>query len=106
MRDRRTEMPAQFTLTTVIEEGWRCSPQLGKFLREQVGREFRFNAAVREFVHTQTGKPVSAIIERYRASVAPGVPRPPLPPQLEYNRHMQEYSLKHPGASRSGILEA
>jgi hypothetical protein len=97
-------MPEQFTLDTLIGEGWRCNPNLGTFLRQHAGKSFRFNAPVRDFVHTQVGKPVSAIIACYRASVAPGAVKPPLPAQLEYNRHTREFALKYPGATREEIL--
>ena len=64
------------------------------------------NRSSRDFVHTQVGLPVSAIIVCYRASVAPGAEKPALPPQLEYNRHMQSYAREHPGASRAEVLSA
>ena len=102
----RGVMPTRFTLDTRIGEGWRCNPALGQFLRAQVGRGFRFNAPVRAFVHTQVGQPVSAIIACYRASVAPGVAKPTLLPQFEYNRHMQSYAREHPGATRAEVLTA
>jgi SAP domain-containing new25 len=105
-RRTRGAMPTRFTLETRIGEGWRCNPALGAFLRAHVGRGFRFNAAVRAFVHTQVGQPVSAIIACYRASIAPGATKPALPPQLEYNRHMQSYAREHPGATRAEVLAA
>ena len=102
----RGEMPERFTLETRIGNGWRCNPALGTFLRAHAGRRFRFNATVRTFVHTQVGAPVSAIVACYRASVAPGAVKPALPPQLEYNRHMQLYAQEHPGATRAEVLSA
>jgi hypothetical protein len=105
-RLRRGTMPTRFTLRTRIGVGWRCTPALGAFLRTHAGRGFRFNAAVRTFVHTQVGAPVSAILECYRASVAPGAPRAELPQQLEYNRHMQAFAREQPGASREEMLAA
>jgi hypothetical protein len=105
-RQPRGEMPARFTLTTRIGPGWRCNPALGAFLRQHAGRGFRFNATVRAFVHTQVGQPVSAIIDCYKASIAPDAVKPPLPPQLEYNRHTQRYAHEHPGATRDEILRA
>jgi hypothetical protein len=100
------DMPTRFTLDTRIAPGWRCNPLLGAFLRQHAGARFRFNAAVREFVHTRVGEPISAIIECYRASVAAGAPRAELPPQLEYNRHMQAFARERPGAPRSEMLAA
>jgi hypothetical protein len=102
----RGRMPTEFTLNTRIGIGWSCNPALGQFLRKHAGRGFRFNATVRAFVHTQVGQPVAAIIACYRASVAPGAEKPPLPAQLEYNRHTQLYVREHPGATRADILAA
>jgi hypothetical protein len=105
-RRARGAMPERFTLETRIGPGWRCNPALGAFLRSHAGRSFRFNAVVRGFVHTQVGQPVSAIIACYQASVASGAVKPELPPQLEYNRHMQAYARTHPGATRAEVLNA
>jgi hypothetical protein len=105
-RRRAAAMPDHFSLRTRIGHGWRCNPALGAFLRQHAGPRFRFNAAVRDFVHTQVGAPVSAILDCYRASVAPGAPRRELPPQLEYNRHMREFAQAHPGASRQEMMAA
>lgn len=105
-RRTRGAMPTCFTLETRIGEGWRCNAALGQFLRAHVGRGFRFNAAVRAFVHTQVGQPVSAIVACYRSSIVPGAPKPALPPQFEYNRHMQSYAREHPGATRAEVLAA
>ena len=98
-------MPTRFTLDTRIEKGRRCNPARGQLLRAHVGRGFRFNAAVRAFVRTQVGQPVSEIIACYRARVARGAEKLALPPQLEYNRHMQSY-VREAGATRAGVLSA
>jgi SAP domain-containing new25 len=105
-RERRGEMPEQFTLRTRIGPGWRCNPALGQFLRRHAGRSFRFNAVVRTFVHTQVGATVADILACYRASVAPGATRPELPPQLEFNRHSQAFARAHPGSTRAAALSA
>ena len=41
-RSRTGTMPAQFTLDTVIGEGWRCGPSLGAFFKQTLGTGFHF----------------------------------------------------------------
>lgn len=105
-RRPRARMPEAFTTATLIEAGWSCNPQLGQFFRAQCGPAFRFNAAVREFIHTMAGQPLSAAIACYHASVAPGAPRQALAPQLEYNRHTRDYYREFPGASSREVIAA
>ena len=102
----RGQMPFTFRTETLIGAGWSCNPALGAFFRAQCGKTFRFNAAVRAFIHTQEGQPLSAAIDCYRASVAPGAPRQALAAQLEYNRHTREYYRDHPGASPGEVVAA
>ena len=71
----RGQMPFTFRTETLIGAGWSCNPALGAFFRAQCGKTFRFNAAMRTFIHTQEGQPLSAAIDCYRASVAPRAPR-------------------------------
>jgi SAP domain-containing new25/Domain of unknown function (DUF6434) len=101
---RRGVMPVTFSLRTKIGAGWRCTPTLGAFLRSQCGPQFRFNAAVREFIHGGVGRTLKEAVDCYRASVAPGVAKRALPAQLEYNRHMQQFFATNPGATRADAL--
>jgi SAP domain-containing new25/Domain of unknown function (DUF6434) len=101
---KKGEMPAHFLLTTVIGIGWRCNPALGAFFREQCGKGFRFNAAVRNFIHTQVGATLADAVNCYVASVAPGAPQQPIIPQNEYNRFTREFFDENPGATRAQAL--
>ena len=105
-RRARGEMPVAFRTDTFIGAGWSCNPALGAFFRAQCGNAFRFNAAVRAFIHTQEGQPLSAAIDCYRASVAPGAPRQALAAQLEYNRHTRDYYRNNPGATPGEVVAA
>ena len=49
-------MPAVFTAATVIGAGWRCNPGLGAYFRKVAGQGFRFNAAMRDFIHNGAGR--------------------------------------------------
>ncbi len=105
-RSPKREMPKDFTLQSVIGEGWRCNPSLGAFFKAQCGKRFRFNKAVRDFIHTQVGRNLAEAVACYRASVAPDAPKTQIAPQLEYNRHTREFYEKNPTASRKQVLDA
>jgi hypothetical protein len=100
------EMPATFSLQSVIGRGWRCNPGLGAFFRTVCGRGFRFNAAMRDFIHEGEGKSLADAAICYHASVGPGANRPPIARQLEYNEHFREYFTSHPGATREEAIAA
>jgi hypothetical protein len=103
---RAGAMPSCFALSTVIGLGWRCGPALGSFMRLHCGNGFRFNAAVRDFIHTQAGSNLSDAVQCYRLSVARGAPVPKIIPQNEYNRHMRDFFAQNPGATRQQAIAA
>jgi SAP domain-containing new25/Domain of unknown function (DUF6434) len=106
VRRPRGVMPNQFTVEMTIGEGWRCNPDLGRFMRSQCGPNFRFNAATRNFIHSGAGHQLSDAINCYLASVAPDAPRQEIIAQNEYNRHTREFTQSYPGAGREDILRA
>jgi hypothetical protein len=103
---RNAVMPSEFTLHTRIGAGWRCGPALGAFMRAHCGKSFRFNAAVRHFVHHEVGRTLGEAVECFRKSVAPGAPKSTIPKQLEYNQHTRAFYEANPGASRQEVLQA
>lgn len=103
---RPGRMPSDFTLDTVIGEGWRCGPALGRFFREQLGNGFHFNAETRDFIHNGSGKTLAEAAICYQNSIMPGRERPAIPEQLQYNRHFREYFATHPGATREQAISA
>jgi hypothetical protein len=103
---RAAVMPDTFTLATVIQPGWRCSPALGAFMRDHGGTSFRFNAAVRDFIHTQAGRTLADAVECFRQSIGPTAPARPIIPQNEYNQHTRDFYAAHPGATREQVLAA
>lgn len=106
VRRARGAMPAEYTLQTRIGPGWTCSVALSQFFKQHCGKTFRFNAAMRDFIHQGEGKTLAQAVECYRASVAPDAPAKPIAPQLEYNRFTREYYAKHPGATRAEVVQA
>ncbi len=99
-------MPLEFNLDMTIGRGWRCGPALGAFLRKEFGTGFRFNAAVREFIHQGEGRRLGDVIFCYRESVKPDAEKREIPAQLEYNRHFRAYFQQNPGATRAEAIEA
>jgi len=93
---RRGVLPAALTPQTCVAAGWRCTRELRDFFVQHCGPGFRFNAAMRQFVHTQVGRPLADGIEIYRRSLEE---RSEMGAQLEYNRHVREYFLHNPGAT-------
>jgi hypothetical protein len=103
---RNAVMPTVFTLDTIIQPGWRCGPLLGAFFKAQCGAGFRFNAAVRDFIHTQAGHSLAEAIACYRASTAPDAPKQTIIAQNEYNQHTRDFYAANPGATRAQVLAA
>jgi hypothetical protein len=99
-------MPTEFTPDSVIGQGWTCNPNLGEFMRLNCGAGFRFNAAVRAFIHDGEGFTLTQAIECYRASVAKGATRQAIIPQNEYNRHTREFFESNPKATRQDAINA
>jgi hypothetical protein len=107
---RTGKMPSEFTLDTVIGAGWRCGPALGRFMRQELGAGFHFNAETREFIHNGRGRTLAEAAICYQNSVMarrdPRRERAAIPEQLEYNTHFREYFATHPGATREKAIAA
>jgi len=97
-------LPESLTLSTVIGNGWRCSRKLREFMVSHCGPGFHFNDAMRRFLKESAGKTLKEAIEVYRESLS--VENREIPPQFEYNRHMREFKLNHPGCSHAQAVEA
>jgi len=104
LRRATSSMPDEFTPNTVIGPGWRCSQQLRLFFEAECGKGFRFNAALRSFIATGAGQPLSEAVRAYKASLQDG-PQP-IAGQFEYNRHMREFKAQHPGSSHKQAVAA
>src|SRR5689334_21596944 len=59
---------ARLTRDTVIGAGWRCSESVRAFFQGEVGRSFRFNAAMRDFIHRGVGRTLGEGIAVWDAS--------------------------------------
>jgi hypothetical protein len=105
-RTKRAAMPEMFTLETVIEDGWWCGEALGAFLETQVGRGFRFDGAMREFVRHGEGKTLQETVAYWHESRVTARARKPISEQFEYNRFTRAYFDEHPGANRQQVIAA
>jgi hypothetical protein len=101
-------MPARFGLDTVIGDGRRCSQGLRRFFESHCGRVFHFNEALRRFISEGSGKTLAEALDVYRKSMSQGRTCRDfeIADQFEYNRHMREYFLANPGASRIDAIAA
>lgn len=97
-------MPATFTPSTRIGEGWRCTRALRGFFESRCGRGFRFNGALRAFLATGVGQPLSAALAVCRESLQSGPA--PIESQFEYNRHMRDHRRRHPEATHVQAVAA
>jgi hypothetical protein len=100
--------PQELTLETVIWPGMTCNPRLGAFFREHIGSGFRFNAAMRNFIHHAAGRTLGEGLEVWRNDQAErrAGRKDAILPQLEYNRHFRDFFAENPGATRDQAIAA
>jgi hypothetical protein len=98
----------ELTLETVIWPGMTCNPALGAFFREHIGAGFRFNAAMRNFIHHGAGRSLKEGLEVWRDDQAErrAGRKDEILPQLEYNRHFREFFAANPDATRDQAIAA
>ncbi|MFM8396263.1 MAG: DUF6434 domain-containing protein [Pirellula sp.] len=101
---RKDPLPDTLTVRTKIGAGWRCSHQLRAFFVAHFGSGFRFNEAIRKFIATGQGKTLGQALEVYRESLK--TEAKPIGSQFQYNRHMRQFKLDHPGASHAQAVAA
>ena len=91
-------MPEQFSHSTIIGRGWRCTTALRVFFSAEFGTGFRFNGALRDFIHSGAGRTLGEAVVAYRTSRAQSTTE--IAPQFEYNRHMRAFFEAYPAATR------
>ena len=104
-RQKYKQMPATFSLESVITPGWRCTSALREFLIEHIGPSFRFNKVMRQFIHERPGCTLADAIAAY-LNEKRNRPTANIGPQFEYNRFTREYWLKNPDATRNEVVAA
>ncbi|MEM1269694.1 MAG: DUF6434 domain-containing protein [Bacteroidota bacterium] len=103
-RGRRDPMPDVLSRDTVIGAGWGCGPTLRAFFLREVGPAFRFNKAMRDFVHHGAGRTLGEGIDVWERSKSQR--HLPIADSLEYNQHTRAYYAAHPDATREDVLAA
>ena len=90
-------MPDSFSHSTIIGRGWRCTNALRAFFVAELGKRFRFNGALRDFIHANAGKTLADALVIYRSSS--NQPTSEIGAQFEYNRHMRAFFRAHRNAT-------
>jgi hypothetical protein len=85
------QLPETLRRDTVIGRHWRCSEPLRAFFVQEIGPQFHFNAAMRDFVRNGAGKTLQDGIEVWYASQRLPKGASEIAPQFEYNRHLREF---------------
>lgn len=106
VRTQRGQMPESFAPTDRIGAGWRCSVALGAFFKAEFGPSFRFNKAMRDFIHDGEGQTLAEAMDCYRQSISGDRTNSEIASQFEYNQHMREFFAANPGASRTEAIAA
>jgi hypothetical protein len=87
---------------TVIPPGQRCSQELRAFFAQHVGRTFRFDAAMRDFIAAGAGRTLGDAVEHWHATRSS--PPPPIGQQFELNRFLHDwYAADHSGGRAEAI---
>ena len=105
VRRRSAEMPASFTRSSVIGAGWRCSQPLRTWFEHELGEPFRFDAILRESIHSGVGRTLGEILDDWLAKRASRSVTS-IAPQFEYNRFVREYRAAAPAARHDEMVAA
>ncbi|HNP59052.1 MAG TPA: DUF6434 domain-containing protein [Gordonia sp. (in: high G+C Gram-positive bacteria)] len=103
---RRTggrQLGGDLTESTVIPPGQRCSQVLRAWFVDQVGQQFHFDAAMREFIGSADGTTtLGDALVHWRATRNGGPCE--IDAQFEYNRFTRDWHRANPAGSREQLL--
>ena len=91
---------------TVLPAGQRCTEQLRAYFVAEIGRSFRFDAAMRDFVAGGAGRTLGEAVGHWHATRATAAEATPISAQFELNRFLRAHRRAHPGDDRAAALEA
>ena len=103
-RRASAKMPDRFELSSEIGEAWRCTHALRRFFRQHAGASFRFNGALRDFIHNGAGRTLADALAHYELSRS--APAREIDEQFEYNSHTRAFFAENPGATRQQAIDA
>lgn len=99
------QMPPSFSLSMVIQPGWRCTQDLRKFFIEHCGLKFRFNGVVRDMIFNQHGKTLGEVVEAYNKSLLQPKGSTQIIAQNQFNQFLRDFFCESPKATREEALE-
>lgn len=99
------QLEGELTPDTVIPEGQRCSQHLRAFFAAAIGKQFRFDAAMRSFISGHhPGATLADALDHWHRSRTRSLGR--IDPQFELNRFTRQWYLDHPRGSREDLRAA
>lgn len=103
---RRSSEHLQGPLTgaTVIPRGQRCSQPLRQWFRSEIGPQFRFDRAMRDFFAAATGFTLDDAVAHWHQTR--GQEPEPIGPQFELNRFTRWWYAEHPRGDRAHLTAA
>ncbi len=103
---RRTDqLQGALTEATVIPRGQRCSQPLREWFRTEIGPEFRFDQAMRDFFARTRGSATLADAVAHWHQTRRQEPNP-IGPQFELNRFTRRWYAEHPAGDRAHLMAA
>ncbi len=103
----KTRMPKEFGRETVIEAGWRCSQNLRRFFEAEIGPQFHFDAAMRNFIlQDGIGKTLQEAIVMWKQERANPSGAKSIDGQFEYNRFIRAFFAENKNATLADAIAA
>ena len=99
-------LPEPVTRATRLPPGQRCTEQLRRCLRAEIGPAFRFDRPMREFVAAADGHTVGEAVEHWHRTRAEAARPTEIPAQFELNRFLRSWRQSHPDRSHAEALAA
>jgi len=104
-RTHGAQLSAPLTGSMRIPPGQRCGEPMRAWFAEQVGRPFRFDAAMRSFFAGADGtQTLDDALQHHRATR--GAAPEGIDAQFEYNRFTRQWREEHPRGDRRALLAA
>lgn len=99
-------LPEPVTTATRLPAGQRCTEQLRRCLRAEIGPGFRFDRPMRVFIAAADGHTVGDAIAHWHHTRAAAAHPTDIPAQFELNRFLRDWRQEHPGCSHADALAA
>jgi hypothetical protein len=97
-------LPERLTDDTPLPIGQRATRRLREHLEVRIGRHFRVDAHVREFLTTRRGVTIGDLVAHWERTR--DLPKAPPAAQFEYNRFAQAWHAANPGGGAGACRAA